>query len=370
MPWWTKVLLGLLVAAPAGGQVPRPVAVPQPNATLNAEFTQVSDVRELADGRVLVVDLLDRSIHVGDFRTGSVRRVGRTGSGPNEYQQPTALLAITRDSTIVPDTRNGRWLLLVGAEIVGSVGPDAPALTAGTRAPNGADMRGNVIALKSMVAGSVTATTLPRRDSVLLVRMARATGAQDTLATLLARPAELRVQGPASAPTSVSITMNPLSTGEAATVFPDGWVAIVRLDPYRVEWIGPAGQRAAGGPLPFERVRLDEREQRAFLQREAVRTGRPPRDPATLPPWPEFVRPTSGAPLTAPDGKLWIRREASTANLNPPYDVVDRRGQLAARVSVGKDVNVIGFGDGVVYTVVTDENGIQKLERRPMPRLN
>lgn len=369
MPWRTWVLVGLLAASPAAGQVPPPVQLPQPNATLRAEFSTITDVRELSDRRVLIVDQTERSIHVANFATGAVSRVGRSGSGPGEYQQPSTLLATSRDSTIVPDPRNGRWLLLYGAEVAGTVGPDAPPLTAGTRTPNGADVRGNVIALKSIATG-VAANAMPRRDSVMLVRMARGTGAQDTLAMLLARPSVIRTEGPASAPTSVSIMMNPLSSGESAALFPDGWVAIARLEPYRVDWIGPSGQRVAGGPLPFDRIRLDDREQRAFLEREAERTGRPPRDPASLPEWPEFIRPFSGALLTAPDGNLWIRREASTANLNPPYDVVNRRGQLAARVAVGQNVNIIGFGTGVVYTVATDDNGIQKLERRPMPRLN
>ena len=369
MRWHSNVFAAVLAGATAGAQAPRPVAVPMPNATLATEFTMVSDVRELPDRRVLVIDQMERILYVADFGSGAVARIGRTGSGPREYLQPLALLAVGRDSTVVPDPRNGRWMLLKGADIVGTVGPEAPVLTGGTRVPNGSDYKGHVIALKAIATGPVTTTSVPRRDSVLLVRMARATGAQDTVATLVARPSVLRVEGPASAPTSVSITMNPLSTGEGSALFSDGWIAIVRVDPYRVDWIGPSGQRIRGEPLPFDRVALDEREQRAFLQREAVRTGRPPRDLASLPEWPAYVRAHTGPLLTAPDGNLWIRRQESTANLNPPYDVVSRRGELAARVAVEKDVNVVGFGTGVVYTTMTDENGIQKLQRRPLPSL-
>lgn len=371
MKKWLILVASVSPVFPAAAQTSRPasVALPKPDAVLSAEFTMVSDVRELADGRVLVVDQVERVLHVVDFGKGAVARVGRTGSGPKEYLQPLTLLATGADSTIVPDPRNGRWLLLKGADIVGTVGPEAPVLTAGTRAPNGADNHGHVIALKSMSTGPVTPTSLPRRDSVLLVRMSRATARQDTVATLLARPSQLRIEGPAAAPTNVSITMNPLSSGEGSALFPDGWIAIVRLDPYRVDWIGPRGQRALGAPLPFERIRLDERERRAFLEREAVRTGRPPRDPASIADWPEYVKPFSGAPLTAPDGSLWIRRQESSTNLNPPYDVVNRKGELTARISVENGVTIVGFGNGVVYTTVTDDNGIQKLQRRMLPSL-
>src|SRR6185436_12515924 len=111
------------------------------------------------------------------------------------------------------------------------------------------------------------------------------------------------------------------------------WVAIARMDPYRVEWIAPDGKRIRGEPLPFERVRLDDREQRGFVERQAMRGGGPPRDPKSFPEWPAIMPPfLTEALLPAPDGRLWIRRPQTVANLEPPYDVVDRRGRLIARV--------------------------------------
>jgi hypothetical protein len=41
---------------------------------------------------------------------------------------------------------------------------------------------------------------------------------------------------------------------------------------------------------------------------------------------------------------------------------------LVARVTVAKDVDVIGFGRAAVYTVATDDDGIQHLQRRPLPK--
>jgi hypothetical protein len=205
---------------------------------------------------------------------------------------------------------------------------------------------------------------------VLLIRVARAAGNADTVEVLRARASTIKIQGPAEKPTAVSVLINPLATGELATLFHDGWIAIARLDPYRIEWITPDGKRVRGSPLPFERVRLDEREQRAFVKRQSARTGAPPRGPASFPEWPEFIPPfLSESLLRAPDGRLWIRRTPTAANPNPPYDVVDRRGALVARVACGKDVEVIGFGGAAVYTVATDDNGIQRVQRRPLPTL-
>ncbi len=368
------IALVALVAA-AQGQLlaqstgPRSIALSPPNATLANEFTLVSAVRELSDGRLLIVDWSEKKLLVADWTTTDVTQLGRNGSGPGEYLQPLALLALGGDSTLLPDSRNGRWLMLHGAAIAATIGPDAPAIRGGGRLPFGADTRGHVIFTTGIGVGSRASGSMPRRDSVLLFRVARATGHPDTIAMLRARPALIRVEGPAERPTSVSVLTNPLAAGELAALFPDGWIAIARLDPYRVDWVAPAGARVLGSPLPFERVRLEERERRAFVERQATRTGRESRDPSSFPEWPEIIPPfLAEALLPAPDDRLWIRRVPTAGNPDPPYDVVDRRGSLVARVTAGDDVQVVGFGHRAVYTVATDDNGIQHLQRRPLPK--
>ena len=370
----TTLALSMLVsgAMAARGQspAPRPVELPAPNAALDVEFTAVTSVRELPDGRVLVVDGSEKKVLVIDWTKKSATQVGRNGSGPGEYVQPSTLFALSGDSTLLPDIRNGRWLVLSGATIATTVGPDAPVIRNGARNPVGADNHGRVLFTRSIAPGSNSPTEMPRRDSLLLIRTERATGKADTLGLVRARPATINIQGPADKPTAVSIVMNPLATGEMAAAFPDGWIAVARLDPYRVDWIAPDGKWVRGPILPFERVRLDGREQRAFLERQEARTGRPPRELSSYPDWPDVMPPFLAEPLlTAPDGRVWIRRPATSANLNPPYDVIDRRGTLVGRVSAGPDVGIVGFGRAAVYTVATDDNGIQQLQRRPFLKL-
>jgi hypothetical protein len=358
-----------VVQSSAQSPSPRSIMLPAPNATLAAEFTLVTSTRELADGRLLIVDFSEKKLVVADWAKTDVTQLGRNGSGPGEYLQPSALFALGGDSTLLPDSRNGRWLLLHGATIAATIGPESPAIMSGARLPFGADDRGHVIFTRPIGAGARSAGPLPRLDSAVLIRVARATGRTDTLEVLRARATSIKVGGPADHPTSVSVLINPLAAGELATLFPDGWIAIARLDPYRVEWIPPDGKRILGPALPFERVRLDERERRAYVERQAARSGQPPRDPGSFPEWPELMPPfLTGSLLAAPDGRLWIQRPPTAANPNPPYDVVDRRGALVARVAAGKDVEVVGFGRAAVYTVATDENGIQHVQRRLLPR--
>lgn len=362
-------LAAVSLIAAVQSPAPRAIALAAPNATLAAEFTMVTSVRELPDGRVLVLDRSEKKLGVVDWATNALTPIGRNGSGPGEYVQPTGLLSLGGDSTLMPDPRNGRWLLLRGESIVATIGPDAPALKNGGRQPNGADARGHVIAT-GPISRAPPAITLPRLDSQFVLRFQRSTGRADTVAVIRAHLAQIKTQGPADRPTSISIIRNPLADGELAALFPDGWIAIARIEPYRVDWIAPDGKQIRGQPLPFQRVRLDEREQRAFLERQADRSGTAPRDPGSMPDWPESVPAfLPGSLLPAPDGLLWIRRTGTAADPSPPYDVIDRRGALVARVMAGTDVQVIGFGRAAVYTVATDDNGIQRLQRRGMPKL-
>ena len=368
--WMTLVLAVVAGETRAQRAAPRLTPLAAPNATLTHEFMNVGSVRELADGRTLIGDDMDKKLLVGDWSKDNTTEIGRIGRGPREFLGVARLYALSADSTLMYDMHNARCLLLRGSGIVGTVPFDTPPFVIGARPLLGADPRGNLIFNRSRAADTVLVGN-QGPDSVVLVRLSRATGRTDTVAMLRARAATITVSGPAAKPTSVSVAMNPFVTEEKAALFPDGWIAIGRLDPYRVEWVAPDGKRIRGAPLPFDIVRLDEREIRAYLERVAKRSGQKVRDPASFPPWPEIMPPfQSGASfLPGPDGRLWIPRPRTAANANSIYDVIDRGGVLVARVMAGEDVRVIGFGRGVVYTVMTDDDGIQHLQRRPLPRL-
>jgi hypothetical protein len=259
--------------------------------------------------------------------------------------------------------------MLHSMDIVATVGPDSPALRAGVRSPLGASSAGQVLATRAFGMGAgPNAQTLPRTDSTTLVLVDRRTGTADTLAVLKSRPSRIHTQGTVERITAIEITTNPLAAGELGLVFPDGWVAIARLDPYRVEWLAPGGQRVAGAPLPFAATRVTDEEKRAVLQREADARGTEPRDPDSVRDWPEHVPPfLAGALLAAPDGRLWIRRTPTAARPRTSYDVVDRRGGLAAQLTLGAAERIIGFGRDAAYSVVTDGDGIERVRRHPMP---
>jgi hypothetical protein len=368
VPAKSMPVLAIAFVAISGTAYPQaPIALGPPNATLSAELTNVASVRELADGRVLIADVGESKLLIGDWRTGTMTQIGRQGSGPGEYASPRLLVALAGDSTLLVDPRNRRWLLLRGAEIVETVGAQSPAVRNGGAVPNGADQAGHVLAVVPRLPGPGTdgAALL---DSLVLIRVSRASGRVDTVGTMRNRLMRLQSEGPLDPTKPIAFTVNPLAVSEQATLFPDGTIAIARLAPYRVDWLTSAGARTLGGALPFVSTRLDDAEKRAVLAREANQSGRAARTPDEVVDWPDVVPPFLGNALhAAPDGRLWIRRAPVGQRPGTTYDVVDRRGQLAARISMNGSSHVVGLGRNAVFVVETDGDGVQRLQRRAMP---
>ncbi len=73
--------------------------------------------------------------------------------------------------------------------------------------------------------------------------------------------------------------------------------------------------------------------------------------------------PASGV-QTTPEGKVWVlRHQRARDETRPLYDVFDGSGQLIRRVQLPEGRRLVGFGDGVLYAVATDEDDLQWLER-------
>src|SRR5690242_9115636 len=73
-----RVLLFLTVATRVQGQTSSQ-PLPAPNGRLNVEFSDLSAIRELADGRVVLFDRREERLVVGDFASGTVYDVARKG---------------------------------------------------------------------------------------------------------------------------------------------------------------------------------------------------------------------------------------------------------------------------------------------------
>lgn len=356
---------GLLAALAFPGQAPR--GLPPASARLSAEFTRIVGVRELSDGRVLIADGGDTRLVVADLAHNTTAPIGRQGGGPGEYTSLGPLLVLGGDSSLMADRSARRWLLLDRDRIVSTLPPDAPALVATNGSLIGADRYGFVLGTRSSPPPTGS-SVIGRKDSVAGVRVALASGTADTVLRLRRPPARMNIQtDPKGRLTSVSINRPPFSIGEEAFVFPDGWLAVARLDPYRLDWRSPDGRWIHGPPLPFAEVKLDARERQAYIDRRTRESGKP----LSLAPdeeWPATIPPFQASPLVGlPDGNVLVARTPTADHPESWYDWVDRRGRLIAQLRLPANQRLAAVGQRGAYVVTTDDDGIQRLERHPWP---
>src|SRR5688572_11904756 len=209
-------------------QEPRRISLTPANASLDEEFSNVSWVRELRDGRLIVTDGRDGRVVAADPRTGTVEQISRRGQGPNEYPRALPVWSVGGDSSAMVDSPR-RWLMFAGTRVVATLAPDAPAVAAMRGIARGADEVGHVYSADFIPGGG-----RPIGDSTALIRVARATARVDTLTRLRAL-----VPRRTSAPDKsgfFSFSLPTIAAADEAVPFADGWVAVVRAEPYHVEW--------------------------------------------------------------------------------------------------------------------------------------
>jgi hypothetical protein len=249
------------------------------------------------------------------------------------------------------DVENARWLLLNGADIVATLPPmNVAIMQVYLAVPNGADRRGYVLSkrLRGRSAGA--------QDSVDLILVERRTGRTEYVGAIRAH----RDMPPVRPGADGRVYRVPLVGGEDAVLFSDGWVAIARIEPYRVDWRSPDGQWTHGAPLPFTPVRMDVRERDAY-----VRTHQWAR---SLPVWPETAPAFDQfALLTAPSQLLVIARVPSADQPEARYDLVDHQGVPRGQIVLTGTDRLVGLGAAAAYVVTTDNDGIQRLQRHPWP---
>ena len=375
-------VLSLLAGLSLEAQPPRQLRLPPANAQLAEEFTLIGSVRELPDGRVLLNDPRDGRVVVADLKSGVVQQVGRKGQGPNEYSNAGPLHALAGDSTLLFDGQTRRWLLFAGSSIVVTLPPDAPAVKATKAFVRGADRTGNVWFLSTAMQFApekpkAGITTFGAADSDVVVRVHRGTAKLDTITKLRGAISRQSITlNPEGKISMVSLTRAPLASNEEAALFNDGWFAIARLEPYRVDWIGPDGRVSNGRPLPFTPIKVSSAEKEAwFARREAARDprmGPPPEalrreQDALLDQFPEAFPPFSGGLIAAGDGNVWLRHPVSMNFLDARYDVVDRSGRLVGVLALAKGERIVSVSKTAVYVAWKDEDDIERLRRHPLP---
>jgi hypothetical protein len=352
------------------------VRLARPSATFAEPLSSIRGLRELSAGRVVVTDMIETAIRILDFRSGTSHEVGRQGSGPGEYGMPGELFAAAGDTTLMMDMGNRRLKVITpqgrmlddGISVREAGGP-IPVF------PRGSDARGNMYYdLSGIVAPGMQ--DIATKGQAPLIRWNLATKRADTV-TMVNFPA-MSPQQAAAGPGRVRVTMGgttPYQPRDAWAVSADGRVAVVRYNPYRVEWYTPGGSQAVSGPpVEYRPVRIGKAEKEAWadrmtqgimvmMQEGRRRTMQPPRPNIDEQEWPEFMPPFTGSARITGEGEVWIERSRPASAKRELYDVFDSQGRLVRQIEMAEGRRLIGFGKGVLYAVRTDEDDLQWLER-------
>lgn len=367
------VLAGLVaVAAPLAGQGRQVALTGRPQAALPDEpFTTINGLAEVAPGKVVISDVQEMRLVLADLRAGTVRDIGRKGGGPGEWQMPVSVLRGTNNRAIVGDPGLQK-LHLVGADgkISGAILPEAEETRAsiGIAMARGTDARGRLYyqAMPNFQSGGIP-------DSVEIARYDPAAKRVETLARV---PSGM-TGGVQRSGGNVSVTMRakPYGEADAWAVLPDGRVAIVRANPYRVDIASGPGTVQRGPVIPHAPVRIGKAERDAY--RERLASARPMMisiggggggarsapaagggQRAEIPDsdFPEVMPPFSGqgAVQVTPEGEIWVQRTRAASDKTPTYDIFNSAGQLVGKATLKPNSTVVGFGAGVVYVARQD----------------
>lgn len=351
----------------------RPIDLPSPDATSAQAFSLLRGARELADGRLLVTDWLEQRIALINFAAATVADRGRLGAGPEEFRLPGSLLPFRGDSSILVDLGNGRLAVLDGdGHIRRTFSPAHPAaVSAGA-----VDARGNIY---FTIPGWMAEEKLAG-DSVSLMRIDAGSQRGAPIA---------RIRGNAMLTTpapEMRIPFIVFAPQDSWVVTRSGRIAIVRSSDYSIEWLGADGIRVrgpshAGRPLPATTA-----ERRAFVRRFAVASpvGGRGSEGLTLAPAEltsdeaveRLMRASTFAetlPYFRPgevwvdDGdQVWVGRSVADGEKRL-YDVFDGDGNRIMTIRLGENRHLLTVGRTHLYVVSTDSDGLQTVERIPMP---
>lgn len=372
------MLLGLVTLCAGGVQSQSPptkverVALPAPIRASPHEFTRVAGVAELSDGSLMVSDLAgeDLAVLTRDLRLAA--SVGRRGQGPGEFTSLGAIFALRADTAVVEEPSYRRWRLVTPNALLRPVRME-PRHSVDI-ALVGVDGSGRTLELhpRVFVARATGARPVPIRafaESLALIRRSRDGSKSDTLASL--RGGYL---GTADVERTVNgdrmrhFLFHPLSAEDQAVSFADGWVAIVRVEPYRVEWISSDGTRRLG-PVRADAARLMTAADRQFaIDSRQSRAFRGVFRPSDFDTWPRILPAfTNGAALALSNGNVLVRRERTRNDASQIYDEFDRRGILVREISVPEGVRLVGSGKHGIFSVSKNVDDVEALSIHPWP---
>ncbi len=353
------VALSLAAAVIAGcGPTPdaqRPAPTPVQRLETNlwatpSEFTVVSSVRVLSDGRMIVADVGNKELHMVSAGGATITPLGRTGDGPGEYREPRTLLPLAADSTLLLDPTLRRFMVLA---------PDGTAVrTFGFPTTVGA---GPSSGTKTDAKGTLYFASTVGRDSFrsVLLRWRPGSASIDTLGTLEG-PKLLAVESNlASGAPALQLLMVPYTPSDGWTVSSSGDVTIIRGASFTIERPDAQNSLRILGTIAHTPIRVSDSE------RDDVTS------PALRESLPQFKAPFVAQYVYAgANGHVWVPLTPESSTSEVEWAVLDSLGALAARIQVPADARIVWIGHELIVLTRRDSDGLVRLEGYQAPDLH
>ena len=274
-------IVALIVAASAASAQQQP-AIRQLGpvvATSKQSWGNVSSIRHLSGGSVLVNDNLGRKVVLLDSALTSVTVVADTTSATaNAYAgRIGGLFAYRGDSTLFVDPASMSMLVVDPAGKVARVmsvprSQDAGMLASVVGGSPGFDASGKLVyrarpdfrmGPPGPNGGMPHMPTPP--ESAAIVRVDLVTRQLDTVGMIKIPKVTMNVTQDDKGRTMMMSEINPLPVVDEWAVLSNGSVAFVRGREYRVDFVNADGSRTAAAKIPFDWQRLSDEDKVAFI---------------------------------------------------------------------------------------------------------
>ncbi len=328
------------------------VSLARPAWTAADPFTSISSVRVLANGSVIVADLMEKRVQFLAAGGRTARAIGRQGAGPREFASPAAVIALRGDSTLLLDRDQRRFLLLTPAAELLDARVFPESLQQGAEFVRGADAAGRLY---------FQASGMPvneRSPYVAIKRWDRRSGRIDSVAAVMMpnpKPVSMELSPQMKADGYKGMVVRrimPFTPEDEWAIAPSGRVAIVRANPYRVDWIESDGSVTRGPALTTPAVPVTDADRKAYdVPNSRIQLTYP----ATKPAFKEGL-------VIDPDDNVWVRRETPAGSTVQPWDVFGATGAHRGVVSLPSAKRIVAISKTLVFVARRDADDLQWLE--------
>ena len=407
--------LGLvMLAAPAHAQGPRERTLGMPTVISAEPFRDIAAVRELSDGRLIVVERGPLNPMIKNMMAGFARAAGRggrgstadslaklpdgpparmvvfdatltslkpidqVGAGLGEIQQLAGLVSALADTTLVLDV--GRSDLLVIDPSGKFVGSKSVPLGAGAMlAANGVavDRSGRLLfqPREQVSRNTPAGMEVGSPDSAAIIALDFKTGAMVPVAHVRVAGNSAIMETDASSPGTTKMHMKtvPFPVIDDWVLMQDGTLAIIRGSDLHIDWVTPDGERRSTPPIAYAQQAVTDSDRVKFRHQQHLTDSLPmlPRNMSMIAvepdSFPHFKPPfsTRGA-KAASDGSIWLPSKIISPAAPEGYAVIGSDGRVLEIVHLPKFQRLLGFGKNVVYVEVSDGRQNNRVARIPL----